>query len=104
MRSHRVRERSGSTRELSHSGACAVIAFGEGMIELASLVTAFASLVTAFASAVTAFASAVTAFASLVTAFASAVTAFTSSVAARGRPMTAHLGADRSPSRECGFR
>ena len=97
MRSHRVRERSGSTRELSHSGACAVIAFGEGMIELASLVTAFASLVTAFASAVTAFAS-------LVTAFASAVTAFTSSVAARGRPMTAHLGADRSPSRECGFR
>ena len=83
MRSHRVRERSGSTRELSHSGACAVIAFGEGMIELASLVTAFASL---------------------VTAFASAVTAFTSSVAARGRPMTAHLGADRSPSRECGFR
>ncbi len=83
MRSHRVRERSGSTRELSHCGACAVIAFGEGMIELASLVTAFASL---------------------VTAFASAVTAFTSSVAARGRPMTAHLGADRSPSRECGFR
>ena len=56
MRSHRVRERSGSTRELSHSAACAVIAFGEGMIELANAVTQLANAVTELANAVIAFA------------------------------------------------
>ena len=57
------------------------------------MVTAFTSAVTALTSAVTALTSAVTALTSAVTALTSAVPAFTSSVAARGPPMTAHLGA-----------
>src|SRR6185369_16955808 len=55
-RCHQASERSGSTRELSHCSACAVIAFGEGMIELANAVAQLANAVTELANAVIAFA------------------------------------------------